>query len=60
MMEEPHQVKHMLRVNWCARALERIADHAVNICEEVIYLVKGDDVRHLSLDTIQRMYSSNP
>lgn len=57
MMEEPHKVKNMLRVNWCSRALERIGDHAVNICEEVIYLVKGDDVRHLSLDKIRSMYA---
>lgn len=53
MMEQPAHVKDLLRVNWCARSLERIGDHAVNICEEVIYLVKGSDVRHLSLKEIQ-------
>lgn len=53
MMEQPSSVKSLLRVNWCARALERIADHAVNICEEVVYLVKGSDVRHLSIKEIQ-------
>lgn len=53
MMEQPAHVKDLLRVNWCARALERIGDHAVNICEEVIYLVKGSDVRHMSLKEIQ-------
>lgn len=56
MMEQPTQVKDLLRVNWCARALERIGDHAVNICEEVIYLVKGSDVRHLTLKEIQDRY----
>ena len=56
MMEEPQKVKSMLRVNWCSRALERIGDHAVNICEEVIYLVKGNDVRHLPYDQIISMY----
>lgn len=53
MMEQPASVKNLLRVNWCARSLERIGDHAVNICEEVIFLVKGSDVRHLSLKEIQ-------
>lgn len=57
IMEEPHNVKNMLQVNWCARALERIADHAVNICEEVIFLVKGSDVRHLSLEEIQQRFA---
>ena len=56
MMEEPASVKSLLKVNWCARALERIGDHAVNICEEVIFLVKGSDVRHLSLSEIQERY----
>ncbi|TGD75357.1 phosphate signaling complex protein PhoU [Mangrovimicrobium sediminis] len=53
MMEQPAAVKSLLRVNWCARALERIGDHAVNLCEEVIFLVKGSDVRHLSLKEVQ-------
>ena len=56
MMEQPSSVKTLLRVNWCARALERIGDHAVNICEEVIFLVKGSDVRHLSLKEIQERF----
>ena len=56
MMEQPASVKSLLQVNWCARALERIGDHAVNICEEVVFLVKGSDVRHLSLKEIQDRY----
>lgn len=56
MMEEPSSVKSLLRVNWCARALERIGDHAVNICEEVVYLAKGSDVRHLGLKEIRDRY----
>ena len=58
MMEQPRVVKSMLQVNWCARALERIGDHAVNLCEEVIYLVKGSDVRHLSQREIEEKYLS--
>lgn len=56
MMEQPQRVKNMLRVNSCARAFERIGDHAVNLCEEVIYLVEGSDVRHLSIEEIRQRH----
>jgi phosphate transport system protein len=60
MMEQPQRVKNMLRVNSCARAFERIGDHAVNLCEEVVYLVEGSDVRHLSIEEIRERHSSRP
>jgi len=56
MMEQPQRVKSMLRVNSCARAFERIGDHAVNLCEEVIYLVDGADVRHLGIEEIRQRH----
>jgi len=47
MREEPGEIPAAIRVIKVAKYIERVADHATNIAEEVIFMVRGDDVRHL-------------
>jgi phosphate transport system protein len=43
---DPGSINVCMTLSLLARSIERIADHATNICEEVIYMVRGEDVRH--------------
>jgi phosphate transport system protein len=54
MMEDPRTISESLDMMQAARALERIGDHAMNIGEYIIYLVMGKDIRHLSLQDLER------
>ena len=54
MMEDPRTISASINVIWVAKAIERIGDHAKNMAEYVIYIVKGTDVRHTPLAEMER------
>jgi len=54
MMEDPRTISHAIDLIFIARSLERIGDHAKNMAERIIYLVRGTDVRHTGVKNAER------
>jgi len=58
MMEDPRTIGQAIDVLFIVKALERIGDHAKNIAEYIVFLVKGKDIRHLSAEAAQDMVNT--
>jgi phosphate transport system protein len=54
MAEDPRAIPMMLNILWAVRAMERIGDRCQNIAEYVFYLVHGRDIRHISLEDVEK------
>ena len=55
MMEDPRTISSSIDLVFVAKAIERVGDHAKNLAEQIIYIVKGTDVRHSSLEAVETL-----
>ena len=55
MMEDPRTISASIDLVFVAKAIERVGDHAKNLAEVIIYIVKGADVRHSPMETVESM-----
>jgi phosphate transport system protein len=57
MMEDPRTISASIDLVFVAKAIERVGDHAKNLAEQIIYIVKGADVRHTPMDDVESVVS---
>lgn len=55
MMEDPRNISRCMSIMWVLRALERIGDHSCNLAEHVIFMAKGEDVRHTPMEEAEKV-----
>ncbi len=55
MMEDPRTISSSIDLVFVAKAIERVGDHAKNLAEQIIYIVKGTDVRHTSVEEVENV-----
>ena len=55
MMEDPRTISSSIDLVFVAKAIERVGDHAKNLAEQIIYIVKGTDVRHNAVDMVEHL-----
>jgi len=55
MMEDPRTISSSIDLVFVAKAIERVGDHAKNLAEQIIYIVKGTDVRHNPVDAVENL-----
>jgi len=55
MMEDPRTISSSIDLVFVAKAIERVGDHAKNLAEQIIYIVKGTDVRHNSVEEVESL-----
>ena len=55
MMEDPRTISSSIDLVFVAKAIERVGDHAKNLAEQIIYIVKGTDVRHNSIGDVESL-----